>query len=168
MPRILGVDPGSRLTGFGVIDTNGQRLVYVDSGCIRVAGTDLGDRLASLHRELRSVIEACAPAEIAVERVYVHRNADSALKLGQARGVAICAAALDGLTVVDYTPSRIKQAVVGRGGATKQQIQHMVMALLELGARPQTDAADALAVAVCHAHSRQSGERLASAGRRAT
>ena len=163
MARILGIDPGSRVTGFGVIDAAAFRPAYVASGAIRLDGGDLADRLRGLFRQVQEVVEEYAPQEVAIERMYVHRNADSALKLGQARGVAICSAAMFDLPLAEYAPSRIKQAVVGRGGASKEQVQHMVAGLLSLSGRPQADAADALAVAVCHAHTRSTARRVSRA-----
>lgn len=154
MLRILGIDPGSRVTGFGVIDVAGQRLVCAASGCIRTRGESLAERLAEIHQGIIEVAEHYAPAEIAIERVFVQRNADSALKLGQARGAAITAVATLGLPVHEYSPTQIKQAVVGRGNAAKPQVQHMVCALLNLHRTPQADAADALAMAICHSHLR--------------
>jgi crossover junction endodeoxyribonuclease RuvC len=141
--RILGVDPGSRLTGFGVIDVGDRgRLIYVASGCIRTPAGELAGRLKVVFDGLREVIAGHAPDVMAIEKVFMARNADSALKLGQARGAAICA----GL--------HHKRAVVGTGHAQKEQVQHMVRALLQLSGAPQADAADALACAICHAHSR--------------
>ncbi|HYW92572.1 MAG TPA: crossover junction endodeoxyribonuclease RuvC [Gammaproteobacteria bacterium] len=163
MTRILGIDPGSQITGFGVIEARGGGVAYVDSGCIRLRGPDLGARLRLLHEQLREVIAASRPEEVAVERVFVARNPDSALKLGQARGVAICSAALQGLPVSEYAARQVKQALVGRGGAQKRQVQHMIVALLQLAGTPQADAADALAIAVCHAHHRRIGGVLARA-----
>lgn len=163
MTRILGIDPGSQITGFGVIDARGGGAAYVDSGCIRLRGSDLGARLRLLHEQLHEVIVASRPDEVAVERVFVARNPDSALKLGQARGVAVCAAALQDLPVSEYAARQVKQALVGRGGAEKRQVQHMVVAVLQLEGTPQADAADALAVAICHAHHRRLGGALARA-----
>lgn len=152
--RILGLDPGSRVTGFGVVESAGGRTVYVESGCIRVGKDALGERLGRIFEGVQTLVTQYAPDEMAIEQVFVYRNADSALKLGQARGAAICGAVAGGLAVAEYSPARIKQAVVGKGNAAKTQVQHMVQALLKLPAVPQADAADALAVALCHAHSR--------------
>jgi crossover junction endodeoxyribonuclease RuvC len=161
--RILGIDPGSRITGYGVIDVSGQRLVHVDSGCLRVTGDDLGQRLHQIHRGIAEVVARHDPAELAIEKVFVHRNVGSALKLGQARGAAVVAAVAAGLTMNEYSPNEIKQAVTGRGHAQKQQVQHMIKMLLALPELPASDAADALAVAVCHGHVRDSRARLARA-----
>ena len=150
--RILGIDPGSRITGYGVIEMHQGKAVYVASGCIRTQSTDLPGRIAEIFSSLQSLLGELQPGEAAVESVFMHRNAGSALKLGQARGAAICALVNVGLAVSEYSPSQIKQAVVGRGNASKEQVQHMIQALLGLNRCPQEDAADALAVALCHAH----------------
>lgn len=148
---ILGIDPGSRITGYGVIETSGTRIEYVASGCIRISGDILSDRLQQVYAGVTEVIERYQPQEMAIEQVFMSRNADSALKLGQARGVAIVAGANRLLPVSEYAARRVKQSVVGNGGANKAQIQHMVMRLLKLPGLPQADAADALAIALCHA-----------------
>ncbi|HEB58413.1 MAG TPA: crossover junction endodeoxyribonuclease RuvC [Gammaproteobacteria bacterium] len=162
MIRILGIDPGSRTTGFGVIDVEGQRLICAGSGCIQTRGDSLAERLAEIHQGILDVAENYAPQEIAIERVFVQRNADSALKLGQARGAAISAVAGLRLPVHEYSPTQIKQAVVGRGNAAKKQVQHMVCALLNLNRTPPADAADALAMAICHSHLRGAMAQLAA------
>lgn len=150
--RILGIDPGSRLTGFGVIDVEGSRAVYVTSGCVRLPDGPLAERLKVIFESLTELVTTYSPTIMAIECVFMHRNADSALKLGQARGAAICAGVTQALEIVEYTPAEIKQAVAGRGNAAKAQVQHMVRALLKLPGAPQADAADALAVALCHGH----------------
>jgi crossover junction endodeoxyribonuclease RuvC len=151
--RILGIDPGSRVTGYGVIATNGQELGFVACGTIRTAATpDFSERLLTIFRDLCEVISTHGPEVAAVEEVFVDRNPRAALKLGQARGAAVVAALHNGLGVFDYTARKVKQAVAGYGQAEKSQVQHMVRALLELDAIPSNDAADALAVAICHAH----------------
>ncbi|MBI3562503.1 MAG: crossover junction endodeoxyribonuclease RuvC [Gammaproteobacteria bacterium] len=152
--RILGVDPGSQLTGYGIIETQANRLVCVHSGCIRIKLSDLAGRLLQIYTALGEITDEFKPHEVAVESVFVHRNVESALKLGQARGAAITSVAMRGLPVIEYTPSTIKKTVAGRGNATKRQVQHMVKALLNLPGKQQADAADALAVAICHANSR--------------
>lgn len=152
--RILGIDPGSRLTGFGVINVlrNG-RLQYVASGVVRMPkDADLAERLRYIFDGVAEVIATYEPVLLAIEKVFVARNADSALKLGQARGAALCGAITRELPVYEYSARQIKNAVVGRGGAEKRQVQHMVKALLALPAAPSADAADALACAICHAH----------------
>lgn len=155
MSRILGIDPGSRVTGFGVIETRGAGARYLASGCIRTGAGDLPQRLRAIYEGIRAVIIEHRPEEMAIENVFMQRNAEAALKLGQARGAAICAVVMHALPVYEYTPARIKQAVVGRGNADKAQVQHMVRALLGLPAAPQADAADALACALCHCHVRR-------------
>jgi len=160
MVRILGIDPGSRITGYGVIDVEGNQSRYVTSGCIRINSDDWGQRLGTIFTELGSIIREFNPHEFAVEQVFMHRNADSALKLGQARGAAICAGVSHDLMLSEYAAKSIKQAVVGKGAAKKDQVQHMVKVLLNLSASPQEDAADALAVALCHAHTAQTLRQL--------
>ena len=150
--RILGIDPGLQVTGFGVIEQNGQRLAYVASGCVKSGRGELADRLKVLLEGLAEVIAAHRPAQVVVEKVFVNVNPQSTLALGQARGTAICAAVLAGLPVAEYTALQVKQAVVGNGHAKKEQVQHMVKRLLALPGSPGADAADALACAICHAH----------------
>jgi crossover junction endodeoxyribonuclease RuvC len=151
---ILGLDPGSRRTGFGVIECRGTEIVPRAHGCLDVSRAAPGARLRLIFEGLRKLLSEHAPAEVAVERVFVSRNADSALKLGQARGAALCAIP-EQVPVFEYAPRAIKLAVVGSGAAGKFQVVHMVRTLLALSERPGTDAADALAVAVCHAHARR-------------
>lgn len=150
--RILGLDPGLRVTGYGVIECHGNRLAYVASGCIRTGEGALPTRLGVIARDLGHLIAEMAPTEVAVEQVFVNVNPRSTLLLGQARGAAIAAAVLAGLPVAEYTAGQVKQAVVGGGRAAKTQVQAMVMRLLKLPGAPQADAADALAAAICHAH----------------
>jgi crossover junction endodeoxyribonuclease RuvC len=159
MVRILGLDPGSRITGYGVVDVGRQGVRYVASGCIRVGHGDLSGRLLEIHRHVTELVDAYTPGEIAIERVFMHRNPDSALKLGQARGAALCGACHAGAPVFEYAPRAIKQTVTGTGGAEKAQVMHMVKALLALQGRLSADAADALAIAVCHAQHRGSTVR---------
>lgn len=154
MPIILGVDPGSRLTGFGVIRSKGSEYHYVTSGCIRTQGGEFNARLLQIYQELKEIIQQYHPEEVAIEQVFMHKNASSALKLGHARGAAIIAMAECVDVVAEYSPRQIKQAVIGYGAAEKIQVQHMVQRLLNLSDVPQADAADALAVAICHANSR--------------
>lgn len=158
--RIIGIDPGSRITGYGILDTDGFRHTYITSGHISIKGDELPQRLGMIFKEVAKVIEQWQPDSMAIEQVFVNRNVDSALKLGQARGAAICAGVNAELSVGEYTPRAIKKAVVGTGAAEKQQIQQMMQMLLGLKTRPQTDEADALAIAMCHAnhvHIRTSG-----------
>lgn len=147
--RILGIDPGSRLTGFGIIHC-AKRLEYISSGVIQTGAGTLDSVLRIIFEGIREVIENHAPDEIVVEKVFVSRNVSSALKLGQARGAAICAAAMSGRPFHEYSATQIKQSVVGNGRADKAQVQHMVRYLLNLSSSPAADAADALATAICH------------------
>ena len=155
--RILGVDPGLRVTGFGIIEKNGNRLAYVTSGCVRSGAGDLSARLKTILDGLAEVIAANQPQQVAIEKVFVNVNPQSTLALGQARGTAICAAVLAGLPVAEYTALQVKQSVVGKGHAAKGQVQHMVRRLLALPGDPSPDAADALACAICHAHGGELG-----------
>lgn len=152
--RVLGLDPGSRHTGFGIVDFAGPACSHIASGAISTIGDGFAERLQQIFEQVRALIVRYSPAEIAIERVFVHRNADSALKLGQARGAALCGAFAAAVQVFEYSPREIKMAVVGSGGADKVQVQHMVKTLLCLNGRVNADAADALAVALCHAHGR--------------
>ena len=163
MALILGIDPGSRRTGYGVINANGSRLEHIAHGCIQLPEADLPERLKRIFDELSLVITSHCPQAVAVEQVFMAKNAGSALKLGQARGAAITAAVTQQLPVSEYSARQIKQAVVGSGAAQKEQVQHMVKALLKLSALPQEDAADALATAICHAHSQQSLIKMSGA-----
>jgi crossover junction endodeoxyribonuclease RuvC len=156
--RVLGLDPGSQRTGFGIIDCVGSQERYVASGCIDVARQDMITRLQRIYAAVSALVQEHRPDTVAIERVFIHRNPDSALKLGQARGVALCAAAQLGARVHEYAPRAIKLAVTGYGAAAKPQVAEMVRTLLALELRVTADAADALAVALCHAQTR----RLAS------
>ena len=156
MAIILGVDPGSRITGYGVIKCVGRQQIYVGSGCIRTSSDELPLRLKQIFDGLSEIIRQYQPDEFAIERVFMAKNADSALKLGQARGAAIVAATAANLPVAEYSATQIKSAVVGTGRAQKTQVQHMIQQLLKLPSAPQADAADALGVAVCHYHTSQS------------
>ncbi len=156
MTLILGIDPGSRVTGYGVVRDTGRGCEYVASGCIRTGTCELPDRLRAVFSGVSEVIRTYGPVTMGIEQVFMARNADSALKLGQARGAAIVAGAEAGLQIAEYTATQVKQAIAGTGGADKQQVQMMVMHLLKLLEKPQIDASDALAIALCHAHHRQS------------
>ena len=156
--RILGLDPGSLRTGYGVIDCSSGTLTIVAQGCIATSGGPLADRLRVIHARVAELIGLHRPQEVAVERVFLSKNADSALKLGQARGAALAAVPAS-LGVHEYAPRAIKLAVVGVGGAEKAQVAHMVKHLLALEMKLGADAADALAIAICHAHSRSSLQR---------
>lgn len=156
MTLILGIDPGSRITGYGVVRDTGRGCEYVASGCIRTGSGELSERLRAVFNGVSEVIRTYGPVTMGIEQVFMARNADSALKLGQARGAAIVAGAEAGLQIAEYTATQVKQAIAGTGGADKQQVQMMVMHLLKLLEKPQIDASDALAIALCHAHHRQS------------
>lgn len=158
--RILGIDPGSRITGYGIIEVEGDRARLVAQGVIKTGAGEFAGRLGAIFEGLQALIESWRPTEVAIENVFVSRNASSALKLGQARGAAVCAAIAQGLPVAEYSPRSVKQAIVGRGGADKVQVQHMVSVLLRLQERPAEDAADALAVALCHQHTQQTAQRM--------
>ncbi|MEQ1525728.1 MAG: crossover junction endodeoxyribonuclease RuvC [Gallionella sp.] len=164
--RILGIDPGLRITGFGVIDKVGQQLHYVASGCIKTPIGELPERLKNILSSLGEVIAQHQPEQVAVEKVFVNVNPQSTLLLGQARGAAICAAVLVNLPVSEYTALQVKQSVVGNGHAKKEQVQLMVQRLLSLSGVPSPDAADALACAICHAHGGLGLGGLATAGYR--
>ena len=150
--KILGLDPGLRVTGYGVIEKMGAVLVYISSGCIKSPDGELPDRLKNILNSVQEIILSYAPDEVAVEKVFVNINPQSTLLLGQARGAAICGAVAQNLPVSEYTALQVKQAVVGNGHATKEQVQEMVKRLLKLSGYPSADAADALACAICHAH----------------
>jgi crossover junction endodeoxyribonuclease RuvC len=165
--RILGIDPGLRITGFGVIDKVGQKLAYVTSGCVKTTDTDgLPERIRTLLDGIGEVIGIHRPHQAAVEKVFVNVNPQSTLLLGQARGAAISALVGAGLPVAEYTALQVKQAVVGHGKAAKDQVQHMVMRLLQLPGQPSADAADALACAICHAHGGQGLGTISTRGYR--
>lgn len=158
--RILGVDPGSRVTGYGLIESDGRHSRYLDSGGIRTQDGEFSTRLGQIFTRMSEVVRVGRPEEVAVEQVFVAKNAASALKLGQARGAAIAALVTAELAVFEYSPRSIKQALVGVGGADKAQVQHMVRLLLGLQQDLSPDASDALAVALCHAHTRANARRL--------
>ena len=165
--RILGIDPGLAVTGYGLIEKHGVQLIYIASGRIRSrTESTLPLRLAALLDGLAEVIEGFHPGEVAVEEVFVNVNPKSTLLLGQARGAAISAAVLAKLPVAEYTAMQIKQAVVGNGHARKEQVQEMVKRLLNLPVAPGPDAADALACAICHAHGGLGLGSIATRGRR--
>lgn len=148
---ILGIDPGSRITGFGLIDNQANRIDYIDSGNIKVSGDSLPQRLGFIFAAVDEVIRQHRPEQMSIESVFMARNADSALKLGQARGAAICAAHQAGLVIAEYAPREIKKAIVGNGAGSKEQVQHMVKRLLGIRQKLQADEADGLAIAICHA-----------------
>ncbi|MGR0279822.1 crossover junction endodeoxyribonuclease RuvC [Marinomonas dokdonensis] len=165
--RILAIDPGSRVTGFAIIDVDKGKNQYVDSGCIRLPDGELSVRLKAIFTGVSTLLDKHQPDEFAIEEVFLAKNANSALKLGQARGAAIVAAAMQGLAVNEYAARRVKQSVVGNGNADKSQVQSMVTLLLGLSSTPQADAADALAIALCHANTRTSGGLEYGVGKRA-
>lgn len=168
MSIILGIDPGSRLTGYGVIKKQGRHFTYLGSGCIKtISGKEseqqqLAARLQVIFAGVSELILQFQPDEFAIEQVFMAKNPDSALKLGQARGAAIVGATNAGLPVAEYSARQIKQSVVGTGAADKSQVQHMVKSILRLPATPQADAADALAVALCHGHSAEFIDKIST------
>lgn len=151
MTIIIGIDPGSRLTGYGVIRSEGNKNIYLDSGCLSISGENVGTKLQQIYSGLFKIIQQYQPQEAAIEQVFMHQNPGSALKLGQARGAAIVAL---NIPVAEYSARQVKQSIVGFGAAKKEQVQHMVKILLNISHRLQADAADALAIALCHAHIR--------------
>lgn len=161
--RILGLDPGSRRTGFGVVECRDGQLTLLAQGCLDVSTAQPVTRLRLIFEGLAALVGEHTPGEVAVERVFVSRNVDSALKLGQARGAALCAVP-GGVPVFEYAPRAIKLALVGSGGAEKFQVAHMVRVLLGVPGPLTADAADALAVAVCHAHARRLSALAAQQG----
>lgn len=166
MTIILGIDPGSRVTGYGIIRENNRKLEYIDSGCIRTADGELSQRLLEIFNGICHLMETFTPNEVAIEEVFMHENPSSALKLGHARGVAMVACASHRVKVCEYSPREVKLSLVGYGAAQKEQVKHMVVNLLMLNSAPQSDAADALGIAICHSHMRNSP--LAAGPRRAT
>ncbi|MDH3266179.1 MAG: crossover junction endodeoxyribonuclease RuvC [Gammaproteobacteria bacterium] len=158
--RILGIDPGSRYTGFGVLDFTGDAPTYVASGTIKSPDGSFSDRLKKIFESVNAIVEEYRPDVVSIETVFMARNAGSALKLGHARAAALCATFAFDLQVVEYAPREIKLAVVGSGSASKQQVQHMVVSMLQLNGTPAADAADALAAAICHGHQRRIRARL--------
>ena len=148
---ILGIDPGSRTTGYGLIDNQPSQIRYIASGYLKIKGDSLPERLGQIFQQIDAVIAEYSPAHMSIENVFMQRNADSALKLGQARGAAICAGYQAGLEIAEYAPREIKQALVGNGAASKEQVQHMVKRLLGLQKNLQSDEGDGLAIAICHA-----------------
>ena len=159
--RIIGIDPGSRLTGYGIVDFDGDRNTVVDFGVIKAGSGEFAERLGIIFNALRELVQQHHPDAAAVETVFVSHNASSAIKLGQARGAAICAVIAEGIEVAEYSPRSVKQAIVGRGAADKTQVQHMVRVLLGMRETPAEDAADALAVALCHHHTHSTLSRMA-------
>lgn len=163
MTIVLGIDPGSRKTGFGVIQLHGDKYKYLASGVIHVADFEFAERLKRIFSCIQTIIAEHQPQIMVVEQVFLAKNANSALKLGQARGAAITAGAVAGLDFYEFSARQIKQAVVGTGAAEKAQVQYMVRLLLKLSQSPQEDAADALAAALCYAHTQRTLGKLAAA-----
>lgn len=163
MTRILGIDPGSRVTGYGVVETTPRGIRYVASGCIRVEAEDFPSRLKQIFDGVSEIIEVYQPRQMAIEQVFMHKNADSALKLGQARGAAICAVLNQNLPVFEYAARQVKQALVGKGNADKLQVRHMVKILLSIQGDIQIDASDALAIGLCHHHYQQTARCIQQA-----
>ena len=163
MPLILGIDPGSIKTGFGIIEHQGNRSTYVTSGIIRLPKASLPERLKVIYDSVTEIVDEYRPDELSIEEVFMARDAKAAIKLGQARGAAIVACVNQSIPVYEYSAKSIKKAVLGNGNAKKEQVQHMVKSLLKLAAAPREDAADALAAALCHAHTQQSMIKLGGA-----
>ena len=164
MTIILGVDPGSRITGYGIIQVQPNHAhTFLAAGCIRLEKEDLGGKLRQIHHVLAELIQTYAPTEAVFEQIFLDKNPGTALKLGQARGAAIAVAAVHALSIHEYTARQVKKAIVGYGAADKQQMQHMVKFLLKLETTPPVDAADALGAALCHAYMRQGLQRLGDA-----
>ena len=161
--RILGIDPGSRLTGFGVLDFRGDTPAYVASGTVKSTEGPFADRLRQIFDAVGGIVDEFKPDTVVIESVFVHKSAGSALKLGQARSAAICATFQREVDLFEYAPREIKQAVVGTGAATKEQVQHMVVSILRLDGTPAADAADALAAALCHGNQRRMQAQLGNA-----
>ena len=158
--RILGIDPGSRVTGYGLVEKAGRELRMVEGGYISLGSQPLPERLGKIFTEITALIREFDPDLMCVEQVFMSNNAKSALTLGQARGAAVCAGVNSHLPIFEYSAKQIKQAVVGKGAAKKEQVQYMVRLLLKLPENPQSDMADALACAICHLHTRQVESRF--------
>ena len=162
--RILGIDPGSRITGYGIIENSTRGYRYIASGSIRISADYFPDRLKQIFDGVLQIVQLHQPECLAIEQVFMHKNADSALKLGQARGAAICAVQTTGLPVFEYAARQVKQAIVGKGNADKLQVQHMVKILLNVQGDLQIDASDALGISICHAHYQQTALRMQRGG----
>jgi crossover junction endodeoxyribonuclease RuvC len=158
--RILGIDPGSRLTGYGIIETHSNSYRYVASGTLKIQADDFPKKLKQVFDGILQLVTQYQPQQMAIEQVFIGKNADSALKLGQARGAAICAVQTNDIPVFEYAAREVKQAIVGKGSADKLQVQHMVKILLGIHGELQIDASDALGIAICHAHFYQTQQRL--------
>lgn len=158
--KIIGIDPGSRLTGFGIIETTSNGYVYVASGALKIQANELPQKLKQVFDGILQLVETHKPEQMAIEQVFMSKNADSALKLGQARGAAICAVQTHNIPVFEYAARQVKQAIVGKGNADKLQVQQMVKLLLNIQGNIQIDASDALGIAICHANFYQTQQRL--------
>ena len=158
--KILGIDPGSRLTGYGIIEVMPTSYRYISSGVLKIQADDFPLKLKQIFTGLTQLVEKYQPQQMAIEQVFMGKNADSALKLGQARGAAICAVQTHDIPVFEYAAREVKQAIVGKGSADKLQVQHMVKILLGIQGELQIDASDALGIAICHAHFYQTQQRL--------
>ncbi|MEE9444798.1 MAG: crossover junction endodeoxyribonuclease RuvC [Cocleimonas sp.] len=161
--RIIGIDPGSRITGIGIIESDGRHSKHLFSTCIRLGNASFPDRLGKIYQEIELILQEFQPKQMAIEEVFLSKNPQSALKLGQARGAAICATVMQNIPVFEYSAREIKQAVVGKGSADKSQVQHMVKLLLNLQGKIQEDTADGLAIALSHAHVGATKARLQKA-----
>jgi crossover junction endodeoxyribonuclease RuvC len=166
--RVLGIDPGSRITGYGVVEISAGRSVMLACGCVHAEAGSFPERLKQIYDGIYHIAVTFKPDEMAIEQVFLHKNADSALKLGQARGAAICGAMAANLPVHEYSARQVKRALVGKGNADKLQVQHMVKVLLGSTARLAIDASDALGVALCHVHTSQTERRIQAMTRRAS
>jgi len=149
---VLGIDPGSRITGYGVVQACNNKIRYIDSGCIRTSTENFSQRLLQIFNGICQLMDEYSPTEVAIEQVFTYKNPSSALKLGHARGVAMVACASHRVAIHEYSPREVKQSLVGYGGADKAQVKHMVVNILSLTKEPQSDAADALGIAICHLH----------------
>lgn len=158
MNRILGIDPGSRVTGYGILERTPTGIRYVASGCIRMQAQAMPERLKRIFDGVTEIIELYQPDQMAIEQVFMHKNADSALKLGMARGAIMCAGMQQQLSVHEYAARQVKQAVVGKGSADKYQVQHMIKVLLGIQGEMPLDASDAMAIALCHHHHQQTAD----------
>ena len=158
--RVIGIDPGSRVIGYGIIEMLPNNYRYISSGTLRINADNLPLKLKQIFNSILQLIQEYQPQQMAIEQIFMSKNADSALKLGQARGAAICAVQTQDIPVFEYAARQVKQAIVGKGSAEKTQVQHMVKLLLNLQGTMQIDASDALGIAICHAHYAQTATRL--------
>ena len=164
MTRILGIDPGSRVTGYGIVDQTTTGIRYVASGCIRMQPDGMPQRLKKIFDGVTELINLYQPEQLAIEQIFMHKNADSALKLGMARGAIMCATMQQNLPIYEYAARQVKQALVGKGSADKHQVQHMIKVLLGIQGEMPMDASDALAIAMCHIHHQQTMDRYNQVG----